>query len=115
MTDTHCKPPTKGHAMTTTDNTQPEVVTPTVEPDRMVAKVQTISDKGMSAEFRCARCGAQAYVEVEMPTKKRIEFCAHHYNEHEEALAFQALRVIDHRPFLAHQEHMFKGGVPVKG
>lgn len=98
--------------MTTTDNTQPEVTTP--DEHRMVAKVQTISDKGMPGDRRCARCGAQAYVEVEMPSKSRLEFCAHHYTEHEEALAFQALRVIDHRPFLAHQEHLYSGGVPVK-
>lgn len=81
----------------------------------------------LPATARCARCGAQAYVEVEildkggehatygvsavpdMKEKREIFFCAHHYGQHESALVMQATRVIDHRPFLLSQERAFKG------
>lgn len=132
MTDTHNKAHTEGTNMTTTENTQPETVAPQTE-ESTLAKVQTIADKGMPATSRCNVCDAQAYVEVEIidkgaahlqyglgalrpgtkPEKRRMEFCAHHYNINEEALAFQASRIIDHRPWLNQQERLYSGGVPV--
>lgn len=50
--------------------------------------------------MRCARCGAQAYVEVQLLDGGRLEWCSHHYDEHESALILRARKVIDHRPYL---------------
>lgn len=78
-----------------------------------IAEVIEVSE-GLPATSRCAYCEAQAYVEVEVfdteaNTKRPLEFCAHHYTEHESALVLQAIRIVDHRPFLAIQEAKFKG------
>lgn len=97
----------------------------TGEPD--LAKIEEVS-VGLPATSRCAQCGAQAYVEVEVwdtgkphlnfglralrpgdTAKRTLEFCAHHYVAHESVLVMQAIRVIDHRPFLRLQERRFKG------
>lgn len=112
-------------------------MTTTHEPERKVtaledligpmAEVVEVSE-GLPATARCAHCGAQAYVEVEVfdtggahleygapalrpgdTVKRTLEFCAHHYAKHETALVLQAARVVDHRPFLAIQEGKFKG------
>lgn len=78
-----------------------------------MAEIQTVNI-GLPATERCARCQAQAYVEVEMPSGSRLEFCAHHYAENEDGLVMQAKRIIDHRPYLQTQETLYKGGIPVK-
>lgn len=35
---------------------------------------------------RCDRCGAQAYVRVELANGAELLFCAHHAREHQEKL-----------------------------
>lgn len=44
---------------------------------------------------RCDRCGAQAYVLVMLQTGKDLQFCAHHYAEHAEALKPLAAQIVD--------------------
>jgi len=40
----------------------------------------------MTAEDRCDRCGAQAYVRVTLGGGGELLFCAHHARQHEEKL-----------------------------
>ncbi len=126
MTDTHSKALTEGSTMTTTQ--QPET-DKTIDLDAMIgAKIETVN-LGMPATHRCDMCGAQAYVEAEMNDqggayekyglpetgerkKRTLLFCAHHYTKNEVALSMQAARIVDHRPFLATQERMYKGMAP---
>lgn len=35
----------------------------------------------LTADDRCDRCGAQAYVQVTLPSKLKLLFCAHHARE----------------------------------
>lgn len=55
----------------------------------------TVMAPQLSATDRCDRCGAQAYVRVVLPSGADLQFCAHHWTRHEEALRPQAERVID--------------------
>ncbi len=52
-----------------------------------------------SAEFttfdRCDRCGAQAYVRVELASGGELLFCAHHAREHAEKLQQVAAAIHD--------------------
>ncbi len=49
----------------------------------------------LSALDRCDRCGAQAYLRVELASGGELLFCAHHAREHEEALRSVATAVHD--------------------
>ncbi len=49
----------------------------------------------MTAEDRCDRCGAQAYLRVELQAGGELLFCAHHAREHGDELKKIAVRVID--------------------
>ncbi|MFT4299122.1 MAG: hypothetical protein QM597_05770 [Aeromicrobium sp.] len=40
----------------------------------------------LNATDRCDRCGAQAYVRVELASGLELLFCAHHARAHEEKL-----------------------------
>ena len=40
----------------------------------------------LSAADRCDRCGAQAYLRVELQSGGELHFCAHHAREHSDAL-----------------------------
>ncbi len=40
----------------------------------------------LSAADRCDRCGAQAYLRVELQSGGELHFCAHHAREHGDAL-----------------------------
>lgn len=80
---------------------------------------------GLSAQDRCDRCGAQAYMEVEIAHfggepvsddefvkpngSARLLFCAHHAREHGEALKEQAIKVVDYTASLDEQNEKFKG------
>lgn len=44
---------------------------------------------------RCDRCGAQAYVRVELASGGELLFCAHHAREHAEKLQQVALAIHD--------------------
>lgn len=55
----------------------------------------------LSASDRCDRCGAQAYLRVELQTGGELLFCAHHAREHGEALREVAANVVDETHKLA--------------
>jgi hypothetical protein len=44
------------------------------------------SSASLSAADRCDRCGAQAYLRVELQSGGELLFCAHHAREHESRL-----------------------------
>jgi len=48
-----------------------------------------------SALDRCDRCGAQAYVRVELVSGGELLFCAHHAREHAEKLQQVAATIHD--------------------
>lgn len=49
----------------------------------------------LTAADRCDRCGAQAYLRVEMPSGAELFFCAHHGREHNNALRAVATTIQD--------------------
>ena len=49
----------------------------------------------LSAADRCDRCGAQAYLRVELQTGGELLFCAHHAREHGDRLREVAVTVQD--------------------
>ena len=49
----------------------------------------------LSAADRCDRCGAQAYLRVELQSGGELLFCAHHAREHGDKLREIAAAVID--------------------
>ncbi len=53
------------------------------------------SSASLSAADRCDRCGAQAYLRVELQSGGELLFCAHHAREHGEKLRQIAANVID--------------------
>lgn len=44
---------------------------------------------------RCDRCGAQAYLRVELQSGGELLFCAHHAREHGDKLKELAVNVVD--------------------
>lgn len=56
---------------------------------------QTLTVPDLTAADRCDRCGAQAYVRVELANGAALQFCGHHWGTHEAALAPKATRVIN--------------------
>ena len=55
----------------------------------------------LTAEDRCDRCGAQAYLRVELHTGGELLFCAHHAREHGDKLREIAVNVVDETHKLA--------------
>lgn len=53
------------------------------------------SSAALTALDRCDRCGAQAYLRVELASGLELLFCAHHAREHDEKLREVAVNVID--------------------
>lgn len=49
----------------------------------------------LTAEDRCDRCGAQAYLRVELHAGGELLFCAHHAREHGDKLKEVAVNVVD--------------------
>ncbi|MFS3130008.1 hypothetical protein ACLM5J_16530 [Nocardioides sp. Bht2] len=49
----------------------------------------------LTAEDRCDRCGAQAYLRVQMTSGFDLLFCAHHAREHGDKLREVATTVVD--------------------
>lgn len=49
----------------------------------------------LTAADRCDRCGAQAYLRVELQTGGELLFCAHHAREHGDKLKKIAAAVTD--------------------
>ncbi len=56
---------------------------------------------GLNATDRCDRCGAQAYVRVELAGGTELLFCAHHAREHEDKLREIAVSIHDETVRLA--------------
>lgn len=52
-------------------------------------------DAALTAADRCDRCGAQAYLRVELQSGGELLFCAHHAREHGEKLKEVAASVQD--------------------
>lgn len=55
----------------------------------------------LTAEDRCDRCGAQAYLRVELASGGELLFCAHHAREHGDKLKQVAIAVHDETHKLA--------------
>lgn len=53
------------------------------------------SSAALTAADRCDRCGAQAYLRVELASGLELLFCAHHGREHDEKLREVAVSVVD--------------------
>lgn len=49
----------------------------------------------LTAEDRCDRCGAQAYIRVELNSGGELLFCAHHGREHADKLRSVAVTIHD--------------------
>lgn len=49
----------------------------------------------LTAADRCDRCGAQAYLRVELQSGGELLFCAHHAREHGDKLKEVAANVVD--------------------
>jgi ribosomal protein L37E len=49
----------------------------------------------LTATDRCDRCGAQAYLKVELSCGFELLFCALHAREHEDKLREVAVNVVD--------------------
>ncbi|MDQ4084574.1 MAG: hypothetical protein M3165_02040 [Actinomycetota bacterium] len=49
----------------------------------------------LTAEDRCDRCGAQAYIRVELNGGGELLFCAHHGREHADKLRSVAQNIHD--------------------
>ena len=64
----------------------------------MTATAQLTS---LSAVDRCDRCGAQAYVRVELAGGAELLFCAHHARQHEDKLREVATVIHDETDRLA--------------
>ena len=56
----------------------------------------------LTAHDRCDQCGARAWVRVTLATGT-LNFCAHHANQHLEAITPKALDIIDEREFATQQ------------
>ena len=59
------------------------------------------STAALTAADRCDRCGAQAYLRVELQSGGELLFCAHHAREHGDKLKEIAANVIDETHKLA--------------
>lgn len=55
----------------------------------------------LGASDRCDRCGAQAYLRVELQTGGELLFCAHHAREHGDKLREIAATLVDETHKLA--------------
>ncbi|WP_340538797.1 DUF7455 domain-containing protein [Nocardioides sp. GXZ039] len=61
----------------------------------------TAPGAALTAEDRCDRCGAQAYLRVELQSGGELLFCAHHAREHGDKLKEVAASVQDETHRLA--------------
>jgi len=54
-----------------------------------------VAPSALTATDRCDRCGAQAYLRVELASGLELLFCAHHAREHGEKLKEVAVTLTD--------------------
>jgi hypothetical protein len=76
-------------------------MTPMKRNEADVTTVVAPSAPALSAEDRCDRCGAQAYLRVELHTGGELLFCAHHAREHGDKLRQVAVNFVDETHRLA--------------
>jgi hypothetical protein len=76
-------------------------MTPTKRNEADVTTVVAPAAHVLSAEDRCDRCGAQAYLRVELHTGGELLFCAHHAREHGDKLRQVAVNFVDETHRLA--------------
>jgi hypothetical protein len=76
-------------------------MTPMKRNEADVTTVVAPSARVLSAEDRCDRCGAQAYLRVELQSGGELLFCAHHAREHGDKLREVAVAVQDETGKLA--------------
>lgn len=60
-----------------------------------------VAPAALTAADRCDRCGAQAYLRVELSSGGELLFCAHHAREHEDKLREVAANIQDETARLA--------------
>jgi hypothetical protein len=74
----------------------PGYVAPVTDRSRNEADVTTaVASSQLTAADRCDRCGAQAYLRVELQSGGELLFCAHHAREHGDKLKEIAVNVVD--------------------
>ena len=54
-----------------------------------------VAPSPLTASDRCDRCGAQAYLRVQLASGSELLFCAHHAREHGDKLRTIAVNVHD--------------------
>jgi hypothetical protein len=54
-----------------------------------------VASSPLTAADRCDRCGAQAYLRVELQSGGELLFCAHHAREHGDKLKEIAVNLVD--------------------
>jgi hypothetical protein len=59
------------------------------------ATLQNPNGQPLTALDRCDRCGAQAYLRIELAGGSDLLFCAHHSREHEQQIRSIAVSVHD--------------------
>ena len=69
--------------------------TPMTRNEAEVTTAVATGSAALSAADRCDRCGAQAYLKVELQSGGELLFCAHHAREHGEKLRTVAVNVHD--------------------
>ncbi|NBU32690.1 MAG: hypothetical protein EBS36_05935 [Actinobacteria bacterium] len=64
----------------------------------------TITRTPLTVSDRCDRCGAQAFVRVYLAQDNALQFCAHHFREHEDKLRDVAADIQDETAALVQAE-----------
>ena len=70
-------------------------MTPMKRNEADVTTALATAAQALTAEDRCDRCGAQAYLRVELQTGGELLFCAHHAREHGDKLRQVAVNLVD--------------------
>ena len=64
----------------------------------------------LTAADRCDRCGAQAYLRVELQSGGELLFCAHHAREHGDKLKEVAVTLVDETDKLTETKKVARRG-----
>lgn len=62
--------------------------------------LQGTTDSPLTAEHRCDRCGAQAFLRAVLAGGGELLFCAHHAREHKLKITELAVHIQDETPAL---------------